>query len=232
VKIRIKALVKGLSVIAILAGAGYLLKASGLHDLLDTAWIDSEIKGQGLYGELLFVGLGALGIALAVPRQVICFLGGYAFDFATGSLLSLLSSGLSCAGVFLYARFFGRNFVQAKFSGRVRKIDEFLHENPFAMSLLIRLLPVGSNLLTNVLAGVTSVALLPFLLGSLLGYIPQTLVFSLLGSGVQFDAEWRIAGSVALFLASAALGVHLFRRYRHGKELEDDVMENVEEDNK
>ncbi len=216
--------------IAILAGAGYLLKASGLHDLLDTAWIDSEIKGQGLYGEFLFVGLGALGIALGVPRQVICFLGGYAFDFSIGALLALASSALSCIGSFLYARFFAREFVQAKFSGRVRKIDDFLRDYPFTMTLLIRLLPVGSNLLTNILAGVTSVALLPFLLGSALGYVPQTLVFALLGSGVQFDAEWRIGGSVLLFLASAALGLHLFRRYRHGKALDDDVMANVDGD--
>ncbi len=218
--------------IAILAGAGYLLKASGLHDILDTAWIDSEIKGQGLYGELLFVGLGALGIALGAPRQVICFLGGYAFDFFIGSALALLSSGLSCAGTFLYARFFGRNFVQAKFSGRVRKIDDFLRDYPFLMTLLIRLLPLGSNLLTNLLAGVTSVGLAPFLFGSLLGYIPQTLVFALLGSGVQFDAEWRIGGSVLLFLISAALGLYLFRHYRHGKSLDDDLMATVDSEEK
>ncbi len=85
------------------------------------------------------------------------------------------------------------------------------------MAMLIRLLPVGSNVITNLLAGVSSVPLLPFLAGSLIGYLPQTVIFVLLGSGVNVQPVWRTAASVALFVASGLLGVVLYRRMRQGK---------------
>ena len=57
------------------------------------------------------------------------------------------------------------------------------------MTLLIRLLPVGNNFATSLAAGVSRVPARPFLLGSLLGYMPQTMVFALAGSGVEMGAE-------------------------------------------
>ena len=82
------------------------------------------------------------------------------------------------------------------------------------MSLLIRLLPVGSNLLTNIMAGVTSVSSVSFISGSVIGYIPQTLIFSLLGSGVYVSEYTQVIVSMFLFLASIALGCALWRRDR------------------
>jgi uncharacterized membrane protein YdjX (TVP38/TMEM64 family) len=52
------------------------------------------------------------------------------------------------------------------------------------------------------------------LLGSALGYIPQMLIFSLLGSGSQLQQFWQVAIAMAMFVAAAMLGGWLFRRYR------------------
>ena len=82
------------------------------------------------------------------------------------------------------------------------------------MTLVVRLLPVGHNLTTTLAAGVSRIRTAPFLAGSLIGYLPQTLVFALAGSGVGLDAKPRIALAAALFIASAALGAWLYRRYR------------------
>jgi len=85
------------------------------------------------------------------------------------------------------------------------------------MALLIRLLPAGSNLLTSLTAGVSSAPALPFIAGSALGFIPQTFIFALTGTGVSIDPAMRIGLSVVLFLISAALGIYLYRRFRHGR---------------
>ncbi|MFT5539807.1 MAG: putative membrane protein YdjX (TVP38/TMEM64 family), partial [Alphaproteobacteria bacterium] len=84
----------------------------------------------------------------------------------------------------------------------------------FSTALLIRLLPVGSNLLTNLAAGVSGVRAVPFVAGSTLGYVPQTLIFALVGSGLHIEPALRIGASVVLFVVSGMLGVYLFRRYR------------------
>src|SRR3546814_4939667 len=98
------------------------------------------------------------------------------------------------------------------------------------MSLLLRLLPVGSNALTNLAAGVSGVRAIPLFVGSLIGYVPQTVIFTLLGSGIHLDPQIRIAASVVLFVVSGALGIYLFRRYRKSRAMDQDVEQALETD--
>jgi uncharacterized membrane protein YdjX (TVP38/TMEM64 family) len=53
-----------------------------------------------------------------------------------------------------------------------------------------------------------------FLAGSLVGYVPQTVIFALLGSGVHVGERQQLEAGVALFFASAALGALLWQRGR------------------
>lgn len=209
-----RVLLKGLVMLASLALLGFLASHFQFADLLSQHWIDSEVRGKGGLGILLFLAVGGLATALSVPRQIVAFLGGYAWGFALGTLLATLATVLGCVFGFFYARWLGRGFVQKRFPGRIRKLDEFLHRHPFSMSLVIRLLPVGHNASTNLLAGVSSVRALPFFAGSGLGYLPQNLVFALAGSGVNLDPELRFTLAVLLFVASSLIGVGLYRRHR------------------
>jgi uncharacterized membrane protein YdjX (TVP38/TMEM64 family) len=211
---------KGLAVLGSLVAIGFLVQYSGLGNLLDERWIDRSVRGQGLAGELLFLGVGTLATAVGFPRQVIAFMGGYAFGFVQGTLLGTLATLLGCIAAFYYARLLGRSLVAGRFAGKARQMDEFVREYPFSMTVLIRLLPVGSNLVTNLAAGVTSVGVVPFMLGSVVGYLPQNAIFSLVGSGIGVDPVWRIGIGVLLFVVSGVLGVYLYRRLRHGKSLD------------
>ncbi|WP_404384985.1 TVP38/TMEM64 family protein [Caenispirillum salinarum] len=209
-----KGLIKGLVMIAGLVALGFAARALGLVDLLDPAWLDEEVRGRGFYGELIFVAVGAALTGIGLPRQLVAFGGGYVFGLWEGIAFALLAQMIGCMAAFWYARLFGRSFVRHRFGRRIGKVDAFLRGNPFTMTLLIRFLPVGSNVVTNLAAGVTSVGAGPFLAGSLLGYLPQTAIFALLGTGIHVDPEWRITLSVALFVVSGVIGVWLYRRIR------------------
>lgn len=214
---------RGLLLLATLTLGAYALQTTHLLGSVNEAWIDSAVRGKGLHGELLFVGIGALVAAVGLPRQLVCFLGGYGFGLLEGTLLGLLASVLGCFCTFYYARLLGRRLVLARFAHRIRKLDEFLRDNTLGMTLLARLLPVGSNLVNTLVAGVSGVRALPFFVGSALGYIPQTLVFALAGSGVNLDPTRRIGLAVVLFVISGVLGVLLYRRYRHGLNINDEI---------
>jgi uncharacterized membrane protein YdjX (TVP38/TMEM64 family) len=215
-----RVLLRGLALIVSLVAIAYLFEAIGFGARVNEAWIDTEVRGRGAAGELLFISAGALFTAVGLPRQLISFLGGYAFGFGIGTGLGLLATVLGCISTFYYSRLLGRGLVRTRFAGRVKKLDSFLHTNPFSMTLLIRLLPVGSNLVTNLIAGVSSVRARPFFAGSAIGFVPQTLVFALAGSGVAVEPALRIGLAVVLFVISAVLGVWLYRRYRHGKSID------------
>lgn len=200
---------------------GMLLKTTDLGSLLDTAWIDADIKGQGAAGKALFVAAGAAFVAVGLPRQAVAFLGGYAFGLVEGSALALMAQAIGCATAFVYARFIARDWVAKRISDRMRRIDAFLASNTFAMTLLIRFLPVGNNLMVNLTAGVSGAGALAFIGGSALGYIPQTVIFALVGSGIDIDPLFRIGLAVVLFAASGVMGIWLYRRHRHGRHLDE-----------
>jgi uncharacterized membrane protein YdjX (TVP38/TMEM64 family) len=217
-----KGLFRGLVFLATLVAVAFLVRSLDLTGVLDTEWIDTRIRNRGLTGELLFLAAGILFTAAGLPRQVISFLGGYAFGFLLGTALALLATLGGCAATFHYARFLGRGFVAHRFPGRIRRADQFLRENPFSTTLLIRLIPVGSNVITNLVAGVSSVPAAPFLLGSILGFIPQTVVFALVGSGIAVAPEFRITLGAILFVVSGAIGIHLYRRSRTARAVVED----------
>lgn len=206
------AMAKGFVVLLSLVGAGFLIKFLQIDAGFSEAWIDSDIRGSGVRGEVLFVVIGGLFAAVGLPRQVVSFLAGYAFGIFHGTVLGLAATVLACLLTFFYARLLGRKFVRTRFERRIRRVDAFLHDNPFTMTLLIRFLPAGSNLVTNLAAGVSSVSAVAFVSGSAIGYIPQTFVFALLGSGVYVDDKVMLALGVAGFVISGLLGVYLYRK--------------------
>ncbi len=224
---RLKTYLPGLVFLATLIVVGYALEEGLLQGFLSEAWIDREVRGKGVPGELLYVAVGGLVTALAVPRHIVSFLGGYAFGVGLGTALALAATELGCVLVFFYGRLVGRPLVGERIRARVRRIEDFLAANPFSMTLLIRLLPVGNNFATCLAAGVSRVPARPFLLGSLLGYLPQTFVFALAGSGIEMGATLRLVIAVVFFVVSGAIGIWLYRRYRHGKSLGDEVEKSI-----
>lgn len=197
------------AVVAVVHGAdiGY-----GPDDL--KRWADTEIRGHGLAGLLIFVAGGALTTAIGLSRQLLSFAAGYAFGAVSGTGAALLASIGGVLLAFTYARFLGRALVARRYPGRVRQVDAFLRVNPFLMTLAVRLLPISNNLAVNLVAGVSSVPAIPFLAASAFGHIPQTIVFAMVGSGLTDGLFEKSAVAIVLFILSVWIGLHLYRRYR------------------
>ncbi|MBK1661002.1 TVP38/TMEM64 family protein [Paracraurococcus ruber] len=205
-----------------LAAGGLLLRALGAAP--GTEWVDRYIRDQGLLGETLFLLAGAAAAAAGLPRQGVAFLGGYAFGAVLGTLLALAAQLLGCALAFAWARLVGRAWAERVLAGRygrrLRPVRDALAENPFGATLALRLLPVGNNLALNLLGGLAGIAPLPFLAASALGYLPQTVVFALLGKGVRVDGAWQLGLAGVLLAVSVGIGLWLLRRARAGRALD------------
>lgn len=218
-----QALAKLLLLAAGLVLGGLLLRALGATP--GTGWVDRYVRDQGLLGETLFVAGVALATAAGVPRQAAAFLGGYAFGAAEGILLAMTGQLLGCVLAYGWARAVARDWAERRLAGRfgprLRPLVAVLRENPFGTTLALRLFPAGSNIALNLLAGMAAVAPLPFLAATTLGYLPQTIVFALLGKGIRVDGAWQLGLSAALLAASIALGLWLMRRHRAGRAVEE-----------
>jgi uncharacterized membrane protein YdjX (TVP38/TMEM64 family) len=214
---------------AVLALLAVLVRLGGPQAALDPAWADAHLgassDGASWRGVGLYMALVACLSPLGIPRQALAALGGYAFGAAWGTLFASLGLVCGCALGLGCSRFLAREALRGRFGKRILGLERFLAHKPFLMSLTLRLLPVGNNALLTLAAGLSAIPALPFIAGSALGYVPQTLIFALLGSGIRIDPLWRISLSALLFLLASALGLVLYRAFRARRVLEADSPE-------
>ena len=214
----VRSFLKAAVLFSALAGVVFLARALELEAILEPSWADSHLRdganGFSSGGVLLYLALTAALSPLGVPRQALSALGGYAFGAFFGTLFCSIGLVVGCSGGFFSSRLLARAALQQRFGDRIRRLDAFLARNPFTMTVAIRCFPAGNNALTNLAAGLTGIPALAFIGGSAVGYLPQTVIFALLGSGVRIDPVWRTSLSAALFILASLLGFALYHRFQ------------------
>ena len=196
-----------LLLLAGLACAGWVLRQSGLG-----AWI----KEAGAHGPGAFVLAGAVLCAVGAPRQIVAYAAGLAFGGPGGTALALVAEVAGCTASYGWARMAARpavnRFLERRAGGRLDRLRTRLLRQPFAATLTLRLLPFGHSLLLSVLAGAAALPFWPFLLASAIGFVPQTVVFALVGDGVEVGGTVQVALGLALLAVSMIGGMALMRR--------------------
>lgn len=157
------------------------------------------------------VAIGAISCAFGLPRQAVAFAAGYGWGPVTAVALALAAQMLGCAANLFWARAVGQDFVRRRFGRHIARLDTVLASRPFAATLALRLLPTGNNLALNLLAGVSSLRATPFLAASAIGYLPQTVIFVLLGQGSKVGRGTEVAIGVSLLVVAVLLAVWIFR---------------------
>jgi len=170
------------------------------------------IESLGAAGILVLFVITALATSIGLPRQLFAFAAGFSFGIATGVLLSSLAAIVGCAITFFCSRRWLAVRVQSRYPGAVQSLNDLLHDDVFFKIFVLRLQPLGTNLITNLCAGVTKMPAKLFLCSSWLGYLPQMLVFALLGTGVRIGSNAYLIYSLSLLGLSLAIGFWLYRR--------------------
>ncbi|QUN07468.1 VTT domain-containing protein [Shewanella yunxiaonensis] len=212
----LKRLAKAGVVVVILLLLTWAVKEGWFEHLTDSNWVARFVKTNGLYGWGILLLAGGFFTAVGGPRQVIAFVFGFAIGGWQGALYSTLAALLGCAISFYVARLTFRSSLQRRFGRRLQKFENLVIRNTWLKVLMIRLLPVGSNLLTNLFAGATHVPARGFMVGSTIGYLPQMLIFSFAGAGLGLSDHIQLSISIVLFLVSSIIGAYLYRsRLQH-----------------
>lgn len=181
---------------------------------LDQSWAKSHFDNHSVSGVLHFLVVTTGLLSLGFPRQIVAFLAGSVFGVTFGFIYAMAGAVLSCAIVAIATNALCGQWAARKIGGKISPISAFLKQDVMAKSMIIRLLPVGSNLLTNLAAGVLNIRIWPFVTGSAIGYMPQMAIFALMGDGVSLQSWSHTAVSIGLFIISAILSHVLYVKYR------------------
>lgn len=200
------------------AGIGTLslmaVRQGWLSFLTDEHQVATYLNTHGLMGLLIVTASGTFYTAVGGPRQLLAFVLGFATDSVYGTLLSTLITLFGAAACFYSARLLLRHSLSERFGHRMARFNQMFHHHTATKVLMVRLLPVGSNLITNLLAGCSSIRFPAFALGSGLGYLPQMLIFALAGAGIGHANQYQFLVSVALFIIASLLGGYLYHQQR------------------
>eukprot|EP00270_Netrium_digitus_P012902 TRINITY_DN4242_c0_g1_i1.p1 TRINITY_DN4242_c0_g1~~TRINITY_DN4242_c0_g1_i1.p1 ORF type:complete len:366 (+),score=50.44 TRINITY_DN4242_c0_g1_i1:184-1281(+) len=182
------------------------------------------IEGSGPAGYLLFLfGYAALEV-LAIPAIPITMSAGLLFGPLVGTALVSTSGTIAATVAFLISRYVARDKIlkMVEDNPKFLAIDRAIGENSFRVVTVLRLSPLLPFSLGNYVYGLTSVKLVPYILGSWLGMLPGTYAYVAAGSlgrtllqaqgveeGLQDSSAWTLAFGLVATLAAAAYVTNL-----------------------
>ncbi len=185
--------------------------------LENTDQLKAAIQQSGLWAPFLFTATSAVLILVGIPRLIFCALGGMLFGFVKGLILSQLATLIGAYGTFLFARWGTREFI-ARWIQTNSRISRMLENPTFVTVFLTRQLPVG-GVIISLMLGCSKVGHINYIIGSILGFIPEAIPATLIGSGAAksstLTAFTQIITAAALVIIGGFIIVRLITRYRN-----------------
>jgi uncharacterized membrane protein YdjX (TVP38/TMEM64 family) len=178
------------------------------------AWV----RQTGFWGTAVFLlGMSVL-IVMGVPRLLFCPPAGALFGFWVGLGLSIAGTMVSYYAVFRVIR--GRR-TNGEGTPRLHPKLAFLAGQPRLPAVIVsRMVPVPGMIVTLALS-MSNVRTRDYLLGSLLGLIPEAVPLVLLGAGMLSPGAEKpitLATAAIVCILVAWLAIHhLVKRFRYGK---------------
>lgn len=151
------------------------------------AWV----RDAGAVGMAAFVAAYVAACVLFLPGSILTLGAGFAYGVALGVPLVWVAANLGAVLAFLLGRTLARDAIARRVEGNARfaAIDQAVGREGLKIVLLTRLSPVFPFNLLNYAYGLTRVRLADYVVGSLVGMLPGTVMYVYLGSLVTSLTE-------------------------------------------
>ena len=223
-----KTIIKFIILLGIIGGAFVTLRYTSLSqysqkDTLLSLLTQLRAHWWGPIGFILIYGIGCM---FALPGSLLTLCGGAIFGMARGTVYNVLASNLGATLAFLMARYFGRDFVSRLMKGRIESFDEKVAKHGFRFILTLRLIPLIPFNGLNLGSGLSRIKYRDYLLGSVLGMLPGTFIYTYFadallkgatGSGKRALTNLIIASSLLILISSVPT---LYKKFKKQKRIE------------
>lgn len=144
------------------------------------------VAARPLASGACFIAAYAAIVAASLPIAALAtFAGGLLFGPLLGAMLAVSGATLGASLVFLTVRSALAPLLTRHVAGALARIGPHLQRDGFSYLLALRLLPVVPFWLVNIVAGLSGLSLPVFALGTLLGIIPASIIYSGIGAGLS-----------------------------------------------
>jgi uncharacterized membrane protein YdjX (TVP38/TMEM64 family)/endonuclease/exonuclease/phosphatase family metal-dependent hydrolase len=157
------------------------------------------------FAPLIVIGGFVLGGLLVIPLTMLIAATGIVFGPWLGMLYSLLGATLSAVFVYGIGREVGRDAVRRVAGRRINDLSRRIAKRGLLAMLFVRIVPVAPFSIINLVAGASHLGFRDFLIGTILGLLPGTILISFFVD--RIIAAVRHPGPVTFALLALVAGV-------------------------
>lgn len=148
----------------------------------------------------IYIAAYAVLVALSIPGALLMSLsGGYLFGVWEGAAAAVTGASTGAVAMFLMARTALGDAIAGHLErreGLLSRLQAGAREHTLSTLLALRLMPAVPFALVNLLAGVVRMKLGPYVLATVVGITPSTLIYTWTGQGLH--AVFKKSGAVDL----------------------------------
>ncbi len=145
------------------------------------------IRSAGLGGILVFIAVYVLSSLCLVPCLMWNVAAGFLWGLPMGALIVLPANLAAAMATFLLGRWVARDWVARRTAQdrRLSALDSALETAGLKVVLLMRMSPISPFAILNYALGVTRMRVRDYVIASLFGTLPGTLIYLALGSALS-----------------------------------------------
>jgi uncharacterized membrane protein YdjX (TVP38/TMEM64 family) len=163
---------------------------------------------------LIYILVYAVVVAFSLPGAALLTLaGGFLFGSLFGTAYTVVAATAGSSALFLAARTALGGRLRGKAGPFIARMEEGFRENALSYLLALRFVPAFPFFIVNLVPALLGVSLRTYVIGTFLGIIPGTFVFSSIGAGLGsvFDSaqELTLKGAITPQVMIALVGLAL-----------------------
>jgi len=200
--------------LAVLLATVIILYFAGIGDqYLSISLYQNLFDRSPMATAAVFFALFLIGTASSLPvAGIMMVVSGLVFGHLTGFLISLFASTLGGTLALLSVRVFFHDLVQRRFSAQIEVVNQGIEKEGALYLFSLRMIPVIPFWLLNLLVGLTSMRIPVFMLATVVGMVPITLILTYAGSQLSGIESFSITAifTPGLLLSLGLLAVFPF----------------------
>ncbi|SMC23795.1 Uncharacterized membrane protein YdjX, TVP38/TMEM64 family, SNARE-associated domain [Clostridium acidisoli DSM 12555] len=185
---------------------------------INPKYLRHYILRYGKFSSLVFIIIYSLRpIVLIIPASLLSIIAGNIFGSFYAFIFSMIGCFFSATLAFFLGRALGKPFVDKILKGKTLKIDSELEKRGFLIMFLMRLSFVFPYDALSYASGLTKVKYKDFIMGTILGIIPEMFIYSYIGRNLGKHTIKRIFVPIIIMIIIALLANYIYKSYKNKK---------------
>lgn len=204
--------------ILVIAVLVFVFKFKRLFHDMSYRHLKRFLLSYGKFSALAFIIIYSLkAVLLVIPASLLSIVAGNIYGPLNAFIFSIIGCFFSGTLAFCLAKALGKPFVDKLLKGKVLKLDSAIEKHGFIIMLLMRLSFVFPYDVLSYAAGLTKIKYRDYILGTILGIIPEMILYSYIGKNFGLKTVHKLIIPIILMILLALAANGIYRKYLNSK---------------